>query len=474
MKESTPTQKRLRELLPDAQYFPVACDPVVSAAVSDDPSDVSDGGLYVHLDECDAEGAERAAQRGVSAVISERLLPGVDAPQAVVEDARIAHRLLSEALVEAPLDRTPLVTSGGSDGQDAISRLVALMANRTGAMAGWFDRLACDDGEEQIEHQVPSPHSKDWQRWLARCSAGGAAVAISAVDAQRVLPTSWNRAPSIACLVNLRADGLDVQGRRRWESPAEHRQQIKHSLGLLHPDTTLVVNADDADCAALAASHPGPLCTFGFRGTADVRGTLVEECPGAQTILIQHGRQSVAADIPHTGAMRRNECLAAAAVGLAMGVDLTTVARSLELSAPTPGRMESIVCGQPFSVFLDHAMRPNRLRGAMADASPAGGGRLVVSLRLSDDPGVALEQLSVAECMADRVIAHGGSLQSEIASKKTTLLDDALPALALAVGLAEEYDSVLVAGSFDPAEDRALLEDLLRHRLGCEERLGTA
>ncbi len=51
-------------------------------------------------------------------------------------------------------------------------------------------------------------------------------------------------------------------------------------------------------------------------------------------------------------------CLTAAAVGLAYGIDLTTVVRGLEAVDYVPGRLERIECGQPFGVFVDFAHTP--------------------------------------------------------------------------------------------------------------------
>jgi UDP-N-acetylmuramoyl-L-alanyl-D-glutamate--2,6-diaminopimelate ligase len=61
-----------------------------------------------------------------------------------------------------------------------------------------------------------------------------------------------------------------------------------------------------------------------------------------------------------------HNCLAAAAVGLAEGIDLPTIARGLEAVRHVPGRLERIECGQPFGVFVDFAHTPDALAAALA------------------------------------------------------------------------------------------------------------
>ena len=73
-------------------------------------------------------------------------------------------------------------------------------------------------------------------------------------------------------------------------------------------------------------------------------------------------------------------CLMAAAVGLAYGIDLPTVVRGLEAVDHVPGRLERIECGQPFGVFVDFAHTPDALAGVAADA--ARGDRGAADLRV--------------------------------------------------------------------------------------------
>ena len=70
-------------------------------------------------------------------------------------------------------------------------------------------------------------------------------------------------------------------------------------------------------------------------------------------------------------------CLTAAAVGLAYGIDLPTVVRGLEAVECVPGRLQRIECGQPFGVFVDFAHTPDALTGCLKTLRQAVTGRLI-------------------------------------------------------------------------------------------------
>jgi UDP-N-acetylmuramoyl-L-alanyl-D-glutamate--2,6-diaminopimelate ligase len=67
----------------------------------------------------------------------------------------------------------------------------------------------------------------------------------------------------------------------------------------------------------------------------------------------------------------------AAAVGLAYGIELTTVVRGLESVGHVPGRLERIECGQPFGVFVDFAHTPHALTGVLQTLRQVTSGRLI-------------------------------------------------------------------------------------------------
>jgi UDP-N-acetylmuramoyl-L-alanyl-D-glutamate--2,6-diaminopimelate ligase len=102
-----------------------------------------------------------------------------------------------------------------------------------------------------------------------------------------------------------------------------------------------------------------------MRARADLTGRLLERFKSEQTFLLTAGNVSVPVRTAMIGDHNLYNCLMAAAVGLAEGIELTTVVAGLEAVRGVPGRLERIECGQPFGVFVDFAHTADALAVAL-------------------------------------------------------------------------------------------------------------
>ena len=281
--------KTLRELLPRASFFPAACE-VIATTVCADASSVRPGGLYVLLDEFDASDADLAVKQGAAAIVAERLLPGIAAPLIVVDDAYDAHNVLRKALdtpspIETKQVSPPLVLVAGSAGKSVTAKLIASIFATAGASTGLWTNTTTEVNGLALETKPSMPVDKQWQEWLTACDTEGAAI-VAADPSQTELVSQLNPPATVACLTNLRADGLATDGSRRWKSNREHRAAICQALSQIDPNAPLTINADDADSVAFANRHAGPLLTFGEQPHADIFAMPLESFPGGQEFLV--------------------------------------------------------------------------------------------------------------------------------------------------------------------------------------------
>ena len=365
---------RLRELFPGADYYPAGCDPRY-AGVGSDPHAIEPGDVFVHLDEFDSSDAELAVARGAAAVVAERLLPIHDAPQAIVEDSRVALRKLRAAAAGPNQSIEQIVMVGSLGSERAATQLAAILSGR-GEPVGLFTQSCDDDGEHCLRRDASRPEAA--ALWLERCELGG----VKTVIAEATPDTPIERAASVVCVTSLRCDGLNTHGLRQWPALATHRAALRASAGLVGFGGLLVVNADDPDALHLAARHTGRLVVFGESDAADVRVTSVDQSRGEQTFLVACGADSACVTIPCSGRASRRDAAAAIATAVACGVDLHVAASSLSLGAGTPARLRAVVAGQPYSVCTDAAMRPLELAEALEGAGTPPG-RLIAVVRLS-------------------------------------------------------------------------------------------
>ncbi len=459
-KSASPKRYSVRELLPSAAFFPESSSPTVQA-IQTDASAVKPGDLYIHLEECDAVGAIWAAERGATAIVAERLLPGLSTPLAIVSDIRQTHKILADhfSTHSAKID-TPLITVGGSVGRSTVVELLAAISLAEGKLIGLRNSDLEADGTG-LDLPVGSS-----EHWLKRCHRNSVDYALLASTPEN---SGVDHTPSVACVTSLRCDALDTYGNRKWDSIVEHRLTVEKSLGHLSSKTTLVLNADDADCVSLTSVHAGPIITFGELAHADVRATAIESHTGGQVFIVTYGKESVALSAQLPGAAFRSNCLAAISTAIAMGFELTKAVRAVESALPRIGMLESVVCGQAYALKLDRAARPLAIRSAIEAARSSTTGKVLVALPLAKEDSVAREQLTAAECMSDRVfVSRETDFEYEF-EEVTTLVEDRLQSLALAIGLADPGDVVLALGYNCDSEDRNLVDSLVRHRLTFEQ-----
>jgi UDP-N-acetylmuramoyl-L-alanyl-D-glutamate--2,6-diaminopimelate ligase len=111
---------------------------------------------------------------------------------------------------------------------------------------------------------------------------------------------------------------------------------------------------------------------------ADVTAQVLERSICEQTFLLTAGNEAVPVRTRMIGDHHVSNCLAAAAVGLSLGIDLPAIVRGLEAVDRVPGRMERLECGQPFGVFVDAAATPETLSLAIKSVRLVTRGRLLV------------------------------------------------------------------------------------------------
>ncbi len=463
-KNDKPT--RLRDIFPGAEYFPTGADPALGI-VRSDVTDVIPGDVFVHLDEFDPTEAEEAEERGAAVIVSERLLPGLRVPQVIVDDCYQASRMLDALEMEATPPAATRIHVTGARGAERTANLLAALHASAGECVGLLTESCEDDGEICLPRRRNSRRGSDW--WSHRCRLGGVTTEVVATSPRLMVQEQ----PLVACLTSLRCDTLDERGNQRWQSSETHRNAVMRSLGGIDSAVTLVTNADDPESQKIADLHGGRVLTFGEGDQADVRGTVVENNAGGQELIITAGNESIGVAMPTPGRAARRDLLAAIATAVAVGFDLAKAAADNGVRPMLPLTLEPVVCGQSFAVLLDRAVGSLDLTDAI-DGASAGNGKTYVALRLSDDPRVAERQIAVASHMADRVIAHGGADGVGELPSQVTVVEDRLGALAVVLGLADEGDTVLIAGCFEDEKDHQTATQLLRRRLACEDQRAAA
>lgn len=452
----------LRDLLPAARFLHAADVRVTSCCTQADKCQPGD--VYLAVTGARGDGHERVAEaveRGASAVVAERLLP-TTVPLVIVEDSREALGEICQSLVDRPSDSLRTIGVTGTHGKTMVSWLLASVFQAAGSHAGLTTSIACSDSLECTPARQTTPAAPQLARWLARMTAAGCDSAVIEVSSRAL---SQRHVAGIdfdaAVLTNLGRAHLALHG-----SVENYHRAKERLVGMLKPGGLAVLNGDDEACQRLAGRLDVPLLTYGLLGEADVTAHVIERDRSEQTFYLQAGDELAPVRTRIVGDAHVSSCLAAATVGLAVGIDLPTIVRGLEAVSCIPGRLERIECGQEFGVFVDASRSPERLAYVLRTLRKVTGGRLIcvsgapggrkksgrawlgrVLERSCDLPILTSDHPRYEEPLA---IAHD-LLDGFQRPAKAHVLPDRKRAIEFALHSARPGDTVVIAGKGDRA-----------------------
>ena len=348
---------------------------VTARGCSSDWRRIRHGDLFVAIVDEDGDGheqARRAVDRGAVAVIAERPLQ-LAVPVCIVEDTREALGLVCQTLAGYPAHQQITVAVSGTSGKTVTAELIASVLRAAGHRTASLTSLGWHDGSYLEAHgdRVLCPETLAHtlrQSADNACSHAVIEVSSAALAQRATTGVEWD----IAVLTNLRSDHLDLHG-----NLPNYRRAKARLFAQLTPNGCAVMNADDRASRDLLASVDRPALTFGTQSDAQVSAGVIEQLPSEQTFILTTGNESIPVRTATTGTPYLANCLAAATAGLALGLNLPTIARGLESLNTLPGRLERLECGQDFSVFVDSADTPDQLGGTLRALRSIIPGRLI-------------------------------------------------------------------------------------------------
>ena len=178
------------------------------------------------------------------------------------------------------------------------------------------------------------------------------------------------------------------------------------------------------------------------------------------------GPDTVTVNLKLIGRYNVFNAMAAAGVGLILGMDLDAIGHGLESLSGVPGRMQRIDMGQPFNVIVDYAHSPASLEQTLDLARSVTDGRLIaVSGSAGErDQGKRPVQGEVSARMAEfsiftsedprfedpvqilRDIAAGAESAGGKQGVDFVIVENRRDAIELAIDSAQPGDTVLLAG----------------------------
>ena len=486
---------KLADILKDVQPLQVegSLDRDITG-IAYDSRRVMPGNLFVAVRGARTDGhryVEMAIDRGAAAILLEEdagLSPR--ATRVRVQDARRTMALAADSFYQHPSQQLKVVGITGTNGKTTTAFMTKAILEAAGVATGLLGTVQYEIGERIIPAARTTPESVEIQSMfsqMVRWQCGGVAMEVSshALDQQRVAGVDFD----VAVFTNLTRDHLDYHG--TMENYFAAKAKLFDGLGRLRKRGHAVVNADDEYGRRLIARWGGEnaVLTYGVLSEAVIRAQDVRLSADGTCFVVRTPRGSRAITLPVSGQYNVANALAAIGAGLALDVDLPTIAGALANLPPVRGRLERVPTREGFHVFVDYAHTEDALDHAVKAVAELTRGRVILVFGCGGDRDKGKRQPmgAVAARLADFTILTSDNPRTEEPreilrqieagfpaelANRYLVIEDRREAIERALDAAKPGDTVLVAGKGHetyqefahttvPFSDRQVIEECL-------------
>jgi UDP-N-acetylmuramoyl-L-alanyl-D-glutamate--2,6-diaminopimelate ligase len=448
------------------------------------------GDLYAALPGSRAHGMAFAADAVAAGAVALLTDPAgaADAPPdvpllVVAEPRRLLGRLAAHVYGDpAAAMRTIGVT--GTQGKTTTTRLAEGGLERAGVRAGVIGTVGTRIAGEEVKTTLTTPEAPDLHALFAVMRERDVIACAMEVSSHALVMGRVDGVVfDVAVFLNLGRDHLD------FHADEEDYYRAKASLFTPERARLALVSVDDEHGRRLAGETVLPVRTFSAEGR-DADWTVADLAAGPQgtTFRVLGPGVDAPGGVPLPGSFNVANALAAVAACGEAGLDAGAVARAIATGEGVPGRLERIEAGQPFTVVVDYAHKPDAVEAALQSLRPLTDGRLLVVLGAGGDrdPGKRPIMGALAARLGDVVVVTDDNPRTEDPAEiRAAVLEgartgtaqvieegDRRAAIATALELARPGDIVVVAGKghetgqevdgvVHPFDDRDVVRELL-------------
>lgn len=380
---------KLQELLHDLPVE-IRGDPTVDInSISYDSRCTSPGSLFVALRGEHTDGhlylADARTRGAVAALVEEWpnqanvLLPAI----ARIADTRVALATLAARFYQFPAQSLGLVGVTGTDGKTTTSFLIESILRAAGYRTGLIGTVAIRIGDTWYQHDLrqTTPESLDVQCLLADMRAVNVEWAVLEATSHGLVLHRLDHCPfDIAVVTNVTQEHLDFHGTiENYRRAKGKLLEFVRDRGTRPYPTGIVLNADDEGARSLAHfAGDTPILWYSTRKHAQLTADAIRVSTRGTAFRLHIGEQIADVTLQLIGPWNVENALAAAGVGLLLGLPLDVIVRGLEQLTRVPGRFTKVDCGQPFSVIVDYAHTPESFQRVLPLARQIATGRVIV------------------------------------------------------------------------------------------------
>lgn len=433
-------------------------------SIENDNRKVEQGSLFICIKGYTVDGhdfAEAAVKSGAVAVIAEHDLP-LNVPVIVVNDTNRAMAVLADAFYGQPSRKFKLVGITGTNGKTTVSHLIEKVLSDAGKKTGLIGTMYTKIGAQMIETKNTTPESLTLQKTFKSMADEGVEAAVMevsshALDEGRVHGTEFD----VAVFTNLSQDHLDYH---------HTMEEYKHAKGLLfsqlgntfetNKPKFAVLNVDDPASDSFMRGTSAHIITYGIDQKADISAKDITMTSKGTAFTLSAAGRELLVNMQLIGKFSVYNVLAGIGAGLALGMPLEHIIRSIEGVEGVAGRFELVNAGQDFTVIVDYAHTPDSLENVLSTISQFAQKKVFVVVGCGGDRDRTKRPLmaKIACNLATDPIFTSDNPRSEdpieilkdmqagAEGESYQLIPDRKAAIEFAVKNASEGDVILIAG----------------------------
>lgn len=258
----------------------------------------------------------------------------------------------------------------GTNWKTTTSNIIAEWLRASGENVFMFTTVNIMVGDENHTNhsKMTSPDAFELQKWLAYAKTQGCTIAVIETASHGIkMHRNWGVDYDISVLTNITQDHLDLH--RTMEDYVNTKLKIFKNLMYYKRKPwvkkTGIINAESAYKDRFLAETYDSLYTYGLWYDANIKAMDVKNTRKSMSFIAKIPGQ----DIPITTKLRWDfnvyNILAAVWVLVSLGIEKTTITKSIEQVESIPWRMEEVRAKDGFSVFIDYAHTADALENVL-------------------------------------------------------------------------------------------------------------
>lgn len=431
---------------------------------------VAPGNLFIVKKGAIADGRayiSEAISAGAAAILTDIYNPflkqivQVIHPEPVVIEGMIAARFYQE-----PSSGLYMVGITGTNGKTTCSYLVKHLLDAVDKPCGVIGTIEYIIGAHRYPATHTTPDVITNQRLLKEmlvngCKAAAMEVSSHALDQGRVSQIDFDA----AIFTNLTQDHLDYH--LTMDAYAAAKKKL---FSLLKPEfnkktqhfpKTAIINNDSAWSGLMKEGCKVPVMTYGLLGEADIVATDIRLTKEGSCFNVRYRGQTVPFSWNVIGRFNISNCLAAAALGLSLGIDLRKISEIISCFNLTAGRLEKVPNSLGLHIYVDFAHTDDALKNVLECLNEIRTGKIITVFGCggNKDRGKRPKMAQVAQELSDMVVVTSDNPRDEDPAaicqeivqgfkldKKYFVEIDRRLAIQLALDHAQPDDMILIAG----------------------------